>query len=151
MIQHLKLANEVALQALNDGCMPFGALLVGPDETSILLKQGNINSLRHAEIELVRRAYELYDGDFLWKCTLVSTIEPCAMCAASQYWANIGNLVYGVSEADLKAMTGNHPDNPTLSLPCRTVIESGQKDIQIYGPFAEVREEILEPHKDCWN
>ena len=150
MLQHLRAANEVALEALEKGHMPFGALLVAPDETSIVLKQGNIDTVKHAENELARQAHELYDEDYLWKCTLVTTIEPCAMCAATQYWAHIGNLVYGVSEEDLKDMTGNHPDNPTMALPCRTVFASGQKDVQIHGPFEEVREEILEPHKHCW-
>ena len=150
MLAHLELANQVALETLDKGHMPFGAVLVAPDHETILLRQGNIDTVRHAENELARTASERYEEDYLWNCTLVTTIEPCAMCAATQYWANIGNLVYGVSEEDLKTMTGNHPDNPTMSLPCRDVFQSGQKDVQIHGPFEELKSAILEPHKSCW-
>jgi len=151
MLAHLRAANQEALTALQEGHMPFGALLIAPDHETVLLRQGNIDTVRHAENELARRASKLYDEDYLWGCTLVTTIEPCAMCAATQYWAHIGRLVYGVSEEALKSMTGNHPDNPTMSLPCRTVFEAGQKDIQIHGPFEELKAEILEPHKTCWS
>ena len=57
-------------------------------------------------------------ADFLWTCTLVSTGEPCAMCTGTLYWANIGRLVYGFEEAKLLALTGDHPENPTMSLSC---------------------------------
>ena len=151
MLAHLRAANTEALNALQEGHMPFGALLIAPDKEKVLLRQGNIDTVRHAENELARRASKLYEEDFLWDCTLVTTIEPCAMCAATQYWAHIGRLVYGASEEALKSMTGNHPDNPTMSLPCRAVFEAGQKDIQIHGPFEELNDEILEPHKTCWS
>lgn len=47
------------------------------------------------------------------------------MCAGAIYWAGIGGVVYGLSEKRLKAITGNHPDNPTLDLSCRTVFAAG--------------------------
>ena len=43
------------------------------------------------------------------------------MCAGAIYWAGIGRLVYGLSEHRLRQLTGNHPENPTLDLPCRDV------------------------------
>ncbi len=46
------------------------------------------------------------------------SVEPCAMCAGSLYWAGIGRLVYAMSEAKLRAIIGPHPDNLTLDLPC---------------------------------
>ena len=54
-------------------------------------------------------------------CTLYTSAEPCAMCAGAIYWAGIGRVVFGLSERRLKAMTGDHAENPTLDLPCRTV------------------------------
>ena len=150
MLKHLNTAHEVALETMAHGPMPFGAVLVAPDNETILMRQGNIDTVRHAENELARRASAIYPEAYLWDCTLVTTIEPCAMCAGTQYWANIGRLVYGVSEEDLKAMTGNHPDNPTMTLSSRVVLEAGQKSFDIHGPFEEVRDTILEPHKSCW-
>src|SRR4029079_10665164 len=97
----------------------------------ILMRQGNIDTVRHAESELCRRAAAAYPADFLWTCTLVSTGESCAMCAGTPYWANIGRLVYGYDEAKLLAETGDYPENPTMSLAARTVLGSGQKSIGV--------------------
>lgn len=149
MIANLRAANEVALDAAVHGHHPFGAVLVGPDHR-ILMRQGNINTLRHAETELARRAAEAYPPEFLWTCTLVSTGESCAMCAGTLYWANIGRLVYGYEEAQLLALTGDHPENPTMRLAARTVLGSGQKQIEVHGPFPELEDELLAPHRDFW-
>ncbi len=149
MIAHLRAANAVAVQTAAHGHHPFGAVLVGPDGT-VIMQQGNINTVRHAETELARRAAEAYSPEFLWTCTLVSTGEPCAMCTATLYWANIGRLVYGYEETQLLALTGDHAENPTMSLPSRTVIASGQKKIEVHGPIPEIEEELLAPHRDFW-
>jgi tRNA(Arg) A34 adenosine deaminase TadA len=72
------------------------------------------------------------------------------MCAGTQYWAHIGRLVYGMSERDLLALTGNHAENPTLDLPCREVFACGQKAVAVIGPVAAAREEIAALHRDFW-
>ena len=149
MLAHLRAADEVAREAAAHGHHSFGCVLVGPDNR-ILMRQGNINTVRHAETELCRRAAEAYPADFLWSCTLVSTGEPCAMCTGTLYWANIGRLVYGFEEAQLLAETGNHPENPTMSLAARTVLGSGHKPIEVVGPFPEIEDELLAPHQTFW-
>lgn len=149
MVAHIRAAGEVAMSAMEHGHHPFGAVLVGP-EGQILMRQANINTVRHAETELARRAAEAYSPGFLWRCTLVSTGEPCAMCAATLYWANIGRLVYGYAETALLALTGADPENPTLHLPARVVLGSGQKDIEVHGPFPELDDELLAPHRGFW-
>ena len=35
------------------------------------------------------------DAATLWQCTLVPTVEPCALCAGRQYWAHIAALNRG--------------------------------------------------------
>jgi tRNA(Arg) A34 adenosine deaminase TadA len=149
MIALLRAANTVAKDAAAHGHHPFGAILVGP-AGEILMRQGNISTVRHAETELARRAAEAFPPEFLWTCTLVTTGEPCAMCAGTQYWANIGRLVYGYEETQLLALTGDHAENPTMSLPSRAVLGSGQKQIEVHGPFPELDEELLAPHRDFW-
>jgi tRNA(Arg) A34 adenosine deaminase TadA len=149
--QHLRAANTIARQAMERGHHPFGALLVAPDGDTVLLTQGNVDTVNHAESVLAREAARLYPPAMLWDCTLVTTLEPCAMCAGTQYWANIGRLVYGASEADLLALTGNHAENPTLDLPCRELFARGQKAIEVIGPVAELRDELLAPHRRFWH
>jgi len=59
------------------------------------------------------------------------------MCAGAIYWAGIGRVVYGQSEASLKAATGAHAENPTLDLPCRAVFTAGQRPVEVIGPLLE--------------
>jgi len=149
MIAYLRAADAVAREAAVHGHHPFGAVLVGPDG-GILMRQGNLDAVHHAEIELARRAAVAYPADFRWSCTLVSTFEPCAMCAGTIYWANIGTVVYGVEEAKLLGLTGDSRENPTMSLSSRTVLGSGQKQIQVHGPFPEIEDELIAPHRTFW-
>ena len=146
----LRQANRVAEKSLRQGHHPFGAVLVGPDHATVLMTQGNVDSVNHAESVLARMATTNFKPDYLWGCTLYTTVEPCAMCAGTQYWAHIGRVVYGMSEHRLLQMTGNHAENPTLDLPCRELFARGQKDIEVIGPVAEVEDEIAALHLRFW-
>ena len=150
VIAALRRANAIAARALAAGHHPFGAVLVAADGETVLMEQGNVDAVNHAEAVLAREAAARFDAATLWGCTLVTTVEPCAMCAGTQYWAHIGRLVYGMSERRLLEMTGNHAENPTLDLPCREVFARGQKAVQVVGPVAEVEEEIAALHRDFW-
>ena len=149
MLAHLRAADAVAREAATHGHHPFGAVLVGSDDR-VLMRQGNLDAVRHAETELARRAAAAYSADFPWTCTLVTTFEPCAMCAGTIYWANIGRVVYGVEETKLLALTGDSQQNPTMHLSSRTVLGSGQKQIVVFGPFPEIEDELIAPHRTFW-
>ena len=150
-IAALRQANAAAQEAMQQGHHPFAALLIAPDGETVLMSQGNINTVNHAEATLIRAAAEKFSADYLWQCTVVTTVEPCAMCAGTQYWANIGRVVFGMTEQQLLSITGNHSHNPTLDLPCRDVFARGQKAIEVIGPVPEVEEEIMELHRNFWN
>ena len=150
IVAGLRQAQAVAGQALQQGRHPFGAVLVGPDHETVWLAQGNVDSVNHAEAVLAREAARHWTPEELWACTLYTTVEPCAMCAGTQYWANIGRVVYGLAEQRLLALTGNHAENPTLDLPCREVFSRGQKAIEVIGPVADIEEEIAALHRSFW-
>ncbi len=150
ILKYLRAANDVAKEAADFGHHPFGAVLVAPNGDRVLMRQGNLSSIQHAETEISRRAFAQYNPDYLWGCTLVTTFEPCVMCAGNIYWANIGNLVYGVEETTLKKLTGTNKNNPTMNLPCRTVFRAGQKPILVAGPFPELEDELAAPHRTFW-
>lgn len=150
IIRHLKRANQIAIRSQQFGHHPFGAILIAPDRETVLIEQGNVDTVNHAESTLLRIAAMNFSAAYLWDCTLYTTVEPCAMCAATQYWANVGRLVYGLSEARLLALTGNHAENPTLDLPCRDVFDRGQKSIEVLGPISAVEEEIAAVHRAFW-
>jgi tRNA(Arg) A34 adenosine deaminase TadA len=102
----------------------------------------------HAETELAREASRRFGPSELAGATLYSSAEPCAMCAGAIYWAGIGRVVYGLSERELKAITGDHPDNPTLDLPCREVFARGQFAVEVLGPL--LVEEARAVHAGFW-
>ena len=149
-IAALRQANEVARQVMVQGHHPFGAVLIAPDGDTVLMRQGNINTVNHAEATLARAAAEKFSPEYLWNCSLVTTVEPCAMCAGTHYWANIGRVVFGMTEERLLSFTGNHGENPTLNLPCREVFSRGQKAVEVIGPVPELDAEIADLHRDFW-
>jgi tRNA(Arg) A34 adenosine deaminase TadA len=148
--KHLRRANDVARRAKEMGRHPFGALLVAPDGETVLAEQGNIDAVNHAESTLARTAATNYAPEYLWQCTLVTTVEPCAMCAGTQYWAHIGNLVFGMTEERLLQLTGQSSENPTMQLPCRNVFAAGQHQVQVTGPVPALEAEIAALHAEFW-
>src|SRR5262249_55336979 len=148
----LRRAFAVARRARAGGQHPFGAVLAGPDGR-VLLEQENAflpyrDMTGHAERVLASRACVGHPPALLAACTLYASAEPCAMCAGALYWAGIGRVVYGLSEARLRALTGAHPQTPTLDLPCRTVFAAGQRAVAVIGPLLE--DEAAALHDGAW-
>lgn len=154
-LHYLRRCVEVSWQARNAGNTPFGALLVN-QEGEIVLEQGNIeiterNCTGHAERTLMAEASKHYSREELWGFTLYTSAEPCAMCAGSIYWGNVGTVVYGISEKRLAELTGDDEQNPTLDLPCRIVFEKGRKPVQVIGPFPEIEAAAVAAHEGYWS
>jgi tRNA(Arg) A34 adenosine deaminase TadA len=150
--RYLRLAFAVAERSLASGNHPFGAILVGPDG-AVLMEQENgympqRDMTAHAERVLMSRASQTYDPTFLEGCTMYSSAEPCAMCAGAAYWAGVGRIVYGLSESHLRRLTGDHPQNPTLDLPCREVFAAGRRKVEVLGPALEAEAE--QQHLGAW-
>jgi len=134
------------------GQHPFAAVLADA-EGRVLMQATNGfhphgDGTAHAERLLATRACIELPPEARAAATLYSSAEPCAMCSGAIYWAGIGRVVYGLSEARLKAMIGPHPENLTMALDCRTVFAAGQRAIAVEGPLME--DEAAEPHKGFW-
>ena len=54
-----------------------------------------------------------------------------------------------ISRGTAARLTGNHPENPTLSLPCRELFARGQRRVEVVGPLLE--EEAAEAHAGFWD
>jgi tRNA(Arg) A34 adenosine deaminase TadA len=148
----LRLAIEESRKARESGVHPFASILVGPDGT-ILMTQHNAfmpdhDMTGHAERVLMTRASTTLSPEVLRDCTIYTSAEPCAMCAGAIYWTGLKRVVYGLSEHALKGITGNHPENPTLDLPCRTVFAAGQRQVEVIGPMLE--DEAAVVHEGVW-
>lgn len=154
-IRYLMEANREAVQARSTGNTPFGAVLVDASG-EIIMRQGNAehdlhDATAHAEFVLASRASRTYDKQYLWGCTLYTTCEPCPMCTGGIYWANIGKIVFGITEERLLEMTGADDKNPTFHMGAEKIIAAGQKGIALEGPVPEMEEEIVAVHKGFWD
>lgn len=143
---------ELAQTSRARGDHPFGALLADEDG-NILLEAMNTCGTKgdrtgHAERNLMTEASMKYDADFLAKCTMYTSAEPCAMCTGSVYWTGVGRIVHGMSEKALKDLIGPDPENLTMDLPCKDVVAAGQRKVEVVGPLLE--EESATVHEGFW-
>ena len=149
----LRRSFDVARRALTHGNHPFGAIIVDAGHNVLIEAENGYmpahDATAHAERLLATQACTTLAPDVLRNATLYSSAEPCAMCAGAIYWAGIGRVVYGLSEHRLRALTGSHPENPTLDLPCREVFKSGQRETAVVGPLLEDEAEAL--HAGVWD
>jgi tRNA(Arg) A34 adenosine deaminase TadA len=151
---HLRRCIALAGQAGDAGQHPFAALVV--DENGQVLMEAQNQSrppdgdpAQHAELLATSGAARLFPPERLAKATLYTSAEPCCMRAGAIYWANIGRVVYGLSEHRLFTLTGANEENPTFSLPCREVFARGQQHVEIVGPLLEG--EAAKPHNGFWS
>jgi tRNA(Arg) A34 adenosine deaminase TadA len=152
-LARLREAIGLAAAARAAGRHPFGSLVVGADG-AVLARAGNESAAgddptAHAETVAIRRAAAAHGAGALAGGTLVTSAEPCAMCAGAVYWAGLSRVVYGLSERRLRTFTGAHPENPTLDVPCRTVFANGQRVVSVAGPLLE--DEAAAVHEGFWS
>ena len=88
-----------AEQAPSTGDVPIGAVIID-DAGRILARGRNIREAQadpagHAEIVALRAAARARGSWRLDGCTLVVTLEPCAMCAGAAVLARVDRIVFG--------------------------------------------------------
>lgn len=95
----MRVALEVARQAVRTGDVPIGAIVVDNDGSELSRACNEREALgdptAHAEVLALRRAAEAIGSWRLEDCTLVVTLEPCTMCAGALVLARVGRLVFG--------------------------------------------------------
>ncbi|KRE72718.1 nucleoside deaminase [Arthrobacter sp. Soil762] len=150
----LRAAIAEAEKAKGRGRHPFGSIVVDASG-SVVARAGNNsmppegNPTQHAELRVVAAAFGVLGQNGMSTATLYSSAEPCVMCTGAAYWTGVGRIVYALSEPLLLTLTGDDPDNPTLSLPCRDVISRGQRKIDVVGPLLE--DEAAAAHEGFWS
>lgn len=85
------------------GDVPVGAVILDQDGRElgrgVNRREADNDPTAHAEILAIREAVqELGDAWRLENCTLVVTLEPCAMCAGALVGARIGSIIFGAYE-----------------------------------------------------
>jgi NCS2 family nucleobase:cation symporter-2 len=152
--RHLRRCIALASEARDAGQHPFAATIVD-ENGEVLVEAQNLSRppdgdpTQHAELVAASKAAKIFPPERLAKATLYTSAEPCCMCAGAIYWANIGRVVYALSESRLLQLTGANAENPTFSLPCREVFARGQRRVEIVGPMME--DEAAKPHDGFWD
>ncbi|ORY68699.1 cytidine deaminase-like protein [Pseudomassariella vexata] len=146
-------ALTVQRRAVTFGKRPFAAVLVGPDNETVLLTHQSVDQVNHAESSLARLAYQHYSKDFLWTCTLFSTWEPCGMCTATIYWAHIGRIVFAGSNDQLYELTGpGNKENFTMEWHTRDFLKGcPQKDVEVIGPLETEGKVVMKESDNYWS
>jgi len=114
----MRLALAQASAAEAAGEVPVGAIVLSA--AGEVVGRGSNQVLRtddptaHAEIVALREAGRALGNYRLLGCTLVCTLEPCAMCAGAILHARIARLVYGARDPKAGACGSvlsvlNHP------------------------------------------
>ncbi|NLC55024.1 MAG: nucleoside deaminase, partial [Erysipelothrix sp.] len=102
---YIRKALELAYQAKVKGDYPFGSILV--DESGIIIMEDENTQLTHnditghPELKIAQRAAAKYNKEFLSKCTMYNSAEPCTMCTGAIYWSGIKRIVFGISKKRL--------------------------------------------------
>jgi len=151
--QLLRQAIRVSERAVANGNMPFGGVFADADG-NVLAEAENTgftekDPTAHAETNLVRKIVRELTPVQIARGTFYTSCEPCVMCAGAMYWGGVNRMIYAMSEEDLLGLTGDHKDNPTMTgIGCRAVLSSGQREIEVLGPF--LIDEALEIHRTFW-
>lgn len=144
-------AIKIAFNSRSHKNHPFGALLADEFGNILLRAENSVESdmdiIAHPEMKIVSMASKKYNKEFLKKCILVTSAEPCPMCSGAIYWSNIGNIAYGISSQWLYELSDPKQKN-SINLSCREIFERGTKTINVYGPILE--EEARAPHLNFW-
>ena len=99
--QYMRRALDEARQALEEGEIPIGAVVVAKGK--IISRAHNqtetLNDVTaHAEMLAITAAANALGGKYLTDCTLYVTVEPCPMCAGAIGWAQVPRIVYGAAD-----------------------------------------------------
>ena len=97
----MRLAITEAKLSLSHNDVPIGALVIHNDE--IIASRHNERELQldptaHAEVLAIRDAAKKLGTSRLDGATLVTTLEPCPMCAGAALIARISHVVFGAED-----------------------------------------------------
>jgi tRNA(adenine34) deaminase len=125
---------RLAEQAANSGNYALGALVlmdgkVVAESGSCLIGDDNDPS-GHPEMTVIRGAARKLRSRYLPGAFLVTTLEPCPMCAAAAIWAKMAGIAFGATQDDAVAWAAENPDKiytwRQIQIPAGTVLAAGR-------------------------
>lgn len=116
----MTLALDEARAAALAGEVPVGAVVLRGAEVVARAQNRMVrdaDATSHAEMLVLRDAARTLGAARLTECTLVVTLEPCAMCAGAIVLARVGSLVFGAwdEKAGMCGSVGDVVRHPRLN------------------------------------
>jgi tRNA(adenine34) deaminase len=124
------IAIDEAKQSLREGNHGFGAVIIKGDEVIAQAhdeEETTHDPTSHAEINAIKIASSKI-GKSLTGCIIVSTHEPCPMCASAIVWSGINEIAYGYSIVESLGQ-----GRKRINLTCDEVFSRAGKDIEIHS------------------
>jgi len=122
------------VQIARENQTPFGAALVNL-QGEVLELAANTGATdgptAHAEVNVLRNAHRHHDQNLV----LVTTCEPCPMCAGAAVWAGVSAIYYGTSIPEAKTYLKQ------IDIRCQEIVEASWKKIPVEGGV--LRQECL--------
>lgn len=140
-------AMTVCRRGIAAGQSPFGAVVATRGGDIVCAAHNTVRAdgdpTAHAEMNAIRiAARELHSID-LSGLVMVTTCEPCPMCAAAIHWARLDAVYFGAAIADARAAGFNE-----LTLECADLYRNGGSGVAVFGPI--LRDECAALF-DLWN
>jgi len=121
-------ALDEARQSLREGNHGFGAAILSEERIIAQAhdeEETQHDCTSHAEINAIKKASRIYGKD-LSGCTMISTHEPCPMCAAAIVWSGISEIAFGYSIEE-----SIEQGRKRIALRCEDIFASAGKDIKV--------------------
>ncbi len=96
-------AYHLAEVAFSKNEVPVGAVII-KDETNEIISSGynqmraNHSSLDHAEMIALKAAMARTNNERLIGCSMITTLEPCPMCAQAISYARLNNIIFSAED-----------------------------------------------------
>lgn len=124
-----------AMELARESHAPFGAVVCRISNPDTVLCEGRNSSNHdpsgHAEINALR-AMAMDTRLAPVELAVISTAEPCPMCAAACWWAGIGKIVYGTGISGLIEAGWRQIDLPARSVLAKATVGPVP---QVIGPY----------------
>jgi len=143
----MEAALDEAKMAASGGDVPVGSVILDGDGHIIARSRNqrelDNDPLAHAEMMAIQRASHQLGNWRLDDCTIVVTLEPCAMCAGAVAQARLKRLVFGAFDPKAGAVASVFDVLRDPRLPYRPEVISGvlasQSEALLAQFFAEHR------------
>lgn len=132
-VELMKRAIETCRKGIAADQSPFAAVIATQEGEVVCAVHNTVRAngdvTAHAEITAIREACRILNTINLIHHFMVTTCEPCPMCASAIHWAKMDAVVYGSAIEDAQKAMFNE-----LTVPTQSLYDQGGSHVKVY-PF----------------